>query len=59
MSFSVFVLAADRFVTIGRRTAQFCFGLLMRRLFLGLSPLDAYPIVMRQLCGSDCIVARS
>ena len=43
MSFSVFVLAADRFVTIGRRTAQFCFGLLMRRLFLGLSPPRRLP----------------
>ena len=34
MLFSVFALAVDRFVTIGRRTAQFCFGLLMRCLFL-------------------------
>ena len=38
--FSVFALAVDRLVTIGRRTAQFCFGLLMRCLFLG-SPLFA------------------
>ena len=36
--FSVFALAVDRFVTIGRRTAQFCFGLLMRCLFLGSPP---------------------
>ena len=36
-------LGTDRFVTIGRRTAQFCFGLLMRCLFLGSppSPLDS------------------
>ena len=33
-AFSVFALAVDRFVTIGRRTAQFCFGPLMRCLFL-------------------------
>ena len=33
-AFSAFALAVDRFVTIGRRTAQFCFGLLMRCLFL-------------------------
>ena len=42
MLFSAFALAVDRFVTIGRRTAQFCFGLLMRWLFFGLplpSPL--------------------
>ena len=34
----VFALAVDRLVTIGRRTAQFRFGLLMRCLFLGSSP---------------------
>ena len=34
MLFSAFALAVDRFVTIGRRTAQFRFGLLMRCLFL-------------------------
>ena len=34
MLFSAFALAVDRFVTIGRRTAQFCFSLLMRCLFL-------------------------
>ena len=34
MLFSAFALVVDRFVTIGRRTAQFCFGLLMRCLFL-------------------------
>ena len=34
-AFFVFALAVDRFVTIGRCTAQFCFGLLMRYLFLG------------------------
>ena len=34
MLFSAFALAVDRFVTIGRRTAQFCFRLLMRCLFL-------------------------
>ena len=39
MLFSAFALAVDRFVTIGRRTAQFCFGLLMRCLFLGSPPL--------------------
>ena len=37
-AFSVFALAVDRFVTIGRRTAQFCFGPLMRCLFLGSPP---------------------
>ena len=44
MLFSVFALAVNRFVTIGRRTAQFCFGLLMRCLFLGsppFAPLDS------------------
>ena len=43
MLFSVIALAVDRFVTIGRRTAQFCFGLLMRCLFLGspFAPLDS------------------
>ena len=39
--FSMFALAVDRFVTIGRRT-EFCFGLLMRCLFLG-SPPSARP----------------
>ena len=34
MLFSAFALAVGRFVTIGRRTAQFCFGLLIRCLFL-------------------------
>ena len=38
MLFFGFALAVDRFVTIGRRTAQFCFGLLMRCLFLGSPP---------------------
>ena len=38
MLFSVFALAVDRFVTIRRRTAQFCFGLLMCCLFLGSPP---------------------
>ena len=47
-AFSVFALAVDRFVTIGRRTAQFSFGLLMRCLFLG-SPLRP------PLCGSGCV----
>ena len=37
-AFSMFALAVDRFVTIGHRTAQFCFGLLMRCLFLGFPP---------------------
>ena len=37
-AFSVFALAVDRFVTIGRRTAHFCFGPLMRCLFLGSPP---------------------
>ena len=43
MLFSVFALAVDRFVTIGRRTAQFCFSHLMRCLFLGspFAPLDS------------------
>ena len=35
-------VAVDRFVTIGRRTAQFCFGLLMRCLFLGSPPLPRH-----------------
>ena len=39
MPFSAFALAVDRFVMIGRRTAQFCFNLLMRWVFLG-SPLS-------------------
>ena len=47
-------LAVDRFVTIGRRTAQFCFGLLMRCLFLG-SPLRPPRLLTRQLCGSGCV----
>ena len=34
MLFSAFALAVDCFVTIGRRTAQFCFPLYMRCLFL-------------------------
>ena len=38
MLFSVFALAVDRFVTIGRRTVQFYFGLLLRCLFLGSPP---------------------
>ena len=38
MLLSVSAMAVDRFVTIGRRTAQFCFGLLMRCLFLGFPP---------------------
>ena len=54
MLFSVFALAVDRFVTIGRRTAQFCFGLLMRCLFLG-SPLRPPRLLTRQLCGSGCV----
>ena len=54
MLFSVFALAVDRFVTIGRRAAQFCFGLLMRCLFLG-SPLRPPRLLTRQLCGSGCV----
>ena len=54
MLFSVFALAVDRFVTIGRCTAQFCFGLLMRYLFLG-SPLRPPRLLTRQLCGSGCV----
>ena len=54
MLFSVFALAVDRFVTIGRRTAQFCFGLLMRCLFLG-SPPSPPRLLTRQLCGSGCV----
>ena len=50
----MFALAVDRFVTIGRRTAQFCFGLLMRFLFLG-SPLRPPRLLTRQLCGSGCV----
>ena len=50
----MFALAVDRFVTIGRRTAQFCSGLLMRCLFLG-SPLRPYRLLTRQLCGSGCV----
>ena len=40
---SAFALAVDRFVTIGRHTAQFCFGLLMLCLFLGslFAPLES------------------
>ena len=34
----------DRFVTIGRRTARFCFGLLMRCLFFGL-PLPSFGLL--------------
>ena len=54
MLFSVFALVVDRFVTIGRRTAQFGFGLLMRCLFLG-SPPSPPRLLMRQLCGSGCV----
>ena len=39
MLLSVSALAVDRFVTSGRRTAQFCFGLLMRCLFFWAPPL--------------------
>ena len=35
------------------RTAQFCFGLLMRCLFFG-SPLRSPRLLTRQLCGSGC-----
>ena len=38
MPSSASVFAVDRFATIGRRTAQFCFGLLMRCLFSGSPP---------------------
>ena len=42
MLFSAFVLAVDCFVTIGRRTAQFCFGLLMiNALFVFGLPLPS------------------
>ena len=34
--------------------AQFCFGLLMRCLFLG-SPLRSLRLLTRQLCGSGCV----
>ena len=51
---SVFALAVDRFVTVGRRTAQFCFGLLMRCLFLG-SPPSPPRLLTQQLCGSGCV----
>ena len=54
MLFSVFALAVDRCVTIGRRTAQFWFGYLMRCLFLG-SPLRPPRLLTRQLCGSGCV----
>ena len=50
-AFSVFALAVNRFVTIGRRTAQFCFGLLMRCLFLG-PPLRPPRLQTWQLCRS-------
>ena len=53
MPFSAFALAMDRFVTIGRRTAQFCFGLLMRCLFW--APSLAPKLLTWQLCGSDCV----
>ena len=36
------------------RTAQFCFGLLMRCLFLG-SPPSPLRLLTRQLCGSGCV----
>ena len=55
MPFSAFALAVDRFVAIWRRTAQFCFGLLMRCLFFGLPPsppLDSF-------AGRIAYVARS
>ena len=57
MPFSAFALAVDRFVTIGRRTAQFCFGLLMRCLFWG-SPRPP-GLLTRQLCRSDSVCRRS
>ena len=37
-AFSAFALAVDRFIMIGHRTAQLCFGLLMHCLFLGSPP---------------------
>ena len=40
---SVFAFAVDRFVTIGGRTAQCWFGLLMRCLFLGSPPSPQTP----------------
>ena len=51
-AFSVFALAVDRFVTIGRRTAHFCFGPLMRCLFLGSPPFHVFECdaVVRPLC---------
>ena len=36
-------------------TAQFCFGLLMRCLFLGSPPFAPYRLLTRQLCGSGCV----
>ena len=54
MPFSAFALAVDRFIMIGHRAAQLCFGLLMRCLFLG-SPLRPPRLLTRQLCGSDCV----
>ena len=53
MLFSVFELAVDRFVTIGRRTAQFCFDLLMRCFWA--PPLRPPRLLTRQLCGSGCV----
>ena len=54
--FSVFALAVDRFVTIGRRTAQFCFGLLMRCLFFGL-PLPSSRLLTHATRRALCTLA--
>ena len=57
-AFSVFALAVDRFVTIGRRTAQFCFGPLMRCLFLG-SPFASLDSKHGNFAGRVVYVAQS
>ena len=49
---SVFALAVDRFVTIGRRTALF--WSLDASFVFGL-PLRPRRLLTRQLCGSGCV----
>ena len=47
---SAFVLAVDRFILVGHRTAQLCFGLLMR-CFFGAPPVR--PPAFRRVCGLE------
>ena len=58
MLYSAFALAVDRFVTLGRRSAQFCFHLLMRCLFFRLL-LRPSGLLTRQLWDRIAYVARS